>query len=167
VPTTMTPKYYAIFIYRPFFTAAIRCSRFYYLDGVLTEEESQTVYTTSPLAVTCTPVTRQTTNAADYYYSIAYMRDSGGNVVETRWLKWNKVTLAATDMTEAAWLAEAPADIGYSVTVDDKFWWSNAPEYVYCLQSDTIDGLKYRVFPATFDNQGMWLPKKGQVYIST
>ncbi len=169
VPTTMIPdpEYYAIFIYRPFFTAAIRCSRFYYLDGMLTEEASETIYSTNPLAVSCAPVTRQTTDAQDYFYSIAYMRDSGGNVVETRWLKWNKATLDATIMTEAAWLAEAPADIGYSVTVDNKFWWSNAPEYVYCLQSDTIDGIKYRVFPAAFDNEGMWLPKKGQVYIAT
>jgi len=162
VPSSLTPKYEAIHIYRPFFTASVRCSLYSYANNTLTEAAYGSLYATHPAAVSCAPTSRATIDSDDYFYSIAYFRDSGFNVVEVQYVKWLKTTLQPTVITAGEY--PITPDSAYSKTVDDKFWWPSSPGVDGCMQSNTVSGLKQGVFPGPFDNNGYWLPKKGQIY---
>lgn len=151
----------AAFLHRPFFTANAALYEYVEVDNVLELRRSLTFFRKNPASVRAVLAIQQTTDAADYYYCTATMSDASFNVTEFYYLAFAKDYSEVIELTAGQY----PPDPGtpYSRTVDNKYWWNQQAD-IYCLQSDTVDGAKYKVFNGQWDNEGLWLPSKGQVY---
>lgn len=151
----------AAFLHRPFFTANAALYEYIEVDNVFEVRRTLVFPRKNPLSVRAVLVIQQTTDADDYYYCTATMQNAQFQVTEFYYLAFAKDYSRVVELTAE----EYPPDPGvaYSRTVDDKFWWNRQAD-VYCFQSDTLDGPKYRVFNGQWDNEGIWLPSKGQVY---
>jgi len=155
-------KLRAVFLHRPAFTARVALYEYAQdAKGTLELRRSQVFANKNLLSVRAVLGIQPTTDADDYYYCTATMQDAAFNVTEFYYLAFSKDFRNVLELSQS----EYPPSPGtpYSRTADNKFWWARQ-EDVFCLQSDTVDGEKYQVFNGPFDQEGQWMPLKGQIY---
>ena len=131
-------------------------------NGVFVEGRKVVLRPKSGASNTAFIWTVQTTDAEDYFYSFVQEGKNLGYIDYSYWVKWHKTKFTVEEIDWYEFNAHNPGT-PYSLTVDNKFWYSSTWTQTSVLQSDTLESAKYPVLN-TGPTTDQWFPIKGRKY---
>ncbi len=104
--------------------------------------------------------TLKSLDADEYFYSRVIATGALDVPAELHWLKWRKNLTSVEEITESEYLAKEAIQPVYTMTTDNKIWWTSDNCYI----SDTETSSKTLVFPSGEPFQEQFFPIQGKIY---